>query len=169
MSKAAVTCFAALVLFGLLAQAQAPAPPADPNVQATITRAIQEAKALRKVQEALSTAVTEGKATRASVAEQITQSEKSFQALREAIDKIDEQYDSLIETHQSAVREAWSLAKLFGVLFEQLKESAATPDSPDQRKDLLSDCTSTARRAVMLDETLSRMNPAPRTRRQPAD
>lgn len=163
MSKTTVTCLAGLVVFGLLAQAQAP----DPNLQGAIRDATQQARSLRKAHETLLAAVKEGKASPAILTSQIAAAEKSFQALREAIDKIDEQYDSLSETHQSAVREAWSLAKLFGVLFEQLKESAAAPDSPDQRKALLSGCTSTARRAVMLDETLSRLNPAPRPRRQP--
>lgn len=163
MSKTAVTCFAGLVVFGFLAHAQTP----DPNLQDTIRDAIQQARSLRKSHETLSAAVTDGKATPALVTSQIAAAEKSFHALREAIDKIDEKYDSLAETQQAAVREAWSLAMLFGVLFEQLKESAAAPSSPDQRKDLLSSCTSTARRAVMLDETISRLNPAPRTRRPP--
>lgn len=101
--------------------------------------------------------------------EHIAATEKSFKSLRESIDKIDEQYHSLNEVHQSAVREAWSIAKLFGVLFEHLKASAAAPPSPERLQDLISDSTSTTRRAVMLDETLSKLNPSNRSRRPSTD
>lgn len=162
MRQTAVTCVASLFAFGLLALAQPPS--SDPKLRAATAAAIQEARSLRKIQESLSIAMADNKATPAMLAERIAATGKSLQSLQDSIDKIDEQYESLSEDHQSAVREAWSLAKLFGVLFEHLQESAAKPDSAERRQDLISDCGSTARRAVMLDETLSRLNSGARPR-----
>ena len=153
---------AGLLLFGILGQAQTPRP--DPNLRSTFREAIQQAGVLRKTQESLAAALTANKASRAMVTEQVAMTEKSLQALRVSIEKIDEKYDSLSEVQQSVVREAWSLARLLGVFVEYLKDTAAKPDSTDRDKDLISNSTSTARRAVMLEETLSRLNAEGRPR-----
>jgi chromosome segregation ATPase len=142
-----------LLLLGLPVQAQPPA--SDPNLRSAIRDAIQQARSLRKTQEAISAALEAKQAPRAMLTEQIALTEKILQSLQSSIDKIDEQYDSLSESRQSAVRDAWSTLKLFGVLFDYLKETAAKPDSAERDKDLISHATSTTRRAVQLDETLS--------------
>ncbi len=156
MSITAALCSAGLVAFGLLAQAQAP--PASPDLRGTIREVIQQARSLRQTQEAISAAVATPKAPRATLDRQIALTEKTLASIRASIEKIDEQYDQLSEAQQSAVREAWSIAKLFGVLSDFLKETAAKPDSAEREKDLISHATSTTTRAVMLDETLSRLN-----------
>ena len=133
-----------LLLLGVLGQAQPPAP--DPKLQSAIGEAILAALVAKK-------------ASREMLTEQIAVTEKTLQSLRGTIEKIDEQYDSLSEPRQSAVRDAWSTVKLFGVLFDYLKEAAAKPDSTERDTDLISHATSTTRRAVQLDETLSLLNP----------
>lgn len=145
-----------LLLFGVPGHAQSP--PSDPNLRITIRDAIQQARSLRKSQEAISSALEAKQASREILTEQIAIAEKTMQSLQGSIDKIDAQYDSLSEARQSAVRDAWSTLKLFGVLFEFLKETAVKPDSPEREKDLISHAKSTTRRAVQLDETLSLLN-----------
>lgn len=171
---------AGLLLFSLLAQAQAPprgpgrapaqakaqaqAPRSDPALLATFREAIQQATALRKTQESIVAAIEAKKATRTMLTEQVAVTEKTLQSLRDSIAKIDERYESLTEAQQGAVREAWSLAQIFNVFVEYLKESVAKPDSAERQKDLISNTTSTARRSVMLEETLSRLNTERRPR-----
>ena len=145
-----------LLLLGVLGQAQSPA--ADPKLRSAIGEAIQQARSLRKTQEAILAALVEKKASREMLAKQIAVTEEALRTLQGAIEKIDEQYDSLSEPRQSAVRDAWSTVKLFGVLFDYLKEAATKPDSKERDDDLISHATSTTRRAVQLDESLSLLN-----------
>lgn len=157
MKPATVFVFAAgLLLSGMLSQAQTP--PTDPALRSSVTQAIQHARALKKAQEAISSAITAHKASSEQLAPQIAATENSLKALRESIEKIDERYDKLSETHQAAVREAWSLTQLFTVFIEYMKEAAAKADSPERERDLISHVTSTTRRAAMLDETLTRLS-----------
>lgn len=153
---------ACLLLPCVLAQTQAPR--AAPGPRSDFREAIQQARAIRKSQEAIVAALEAKKATRELLSEQIAVTEKNFQALRATIDKIDAGYDTLTETQKSAVREAWSLAQLFSVFIGYQKASAAKPDSAERERELISDSTSTHRRAVMLDETLSRLAPEGRPR-----
>jgi chromosome segregation ATPase len=143
------------LLFGFPAKAQTPPPQQD--LQSTIREAVEQARSLRKTQESLASALAARKASREILASQIATTERTWQSVRDLIDKIDEQYESFSESHQSAVREAWSLAKIFGVFVEYLKTTAAKPDSPERDKELISNVTSTTRRATMLEETLSQL------------
>ncbi len=158
---------AGLLLFGFPAKAQTPPPQLE--LQATIGEAVEQARSLRKAQESLAAALAAKRVSREMRAEQISTTEKTWQSVRDLIDKIDEQYESLSQSKQSAVREAWSLAKIFGVFVEYLKTTAAQPDSPDRDKELISNTTSTTRRATMLEESLTQLvtpaqPPRPRSR-----
>lgn len=159
----AVALLTGMWLFGFPGKAQTPPPQQD--LQATIRESVAQARSLKKIQESLAAALAARKASREMLAEQIATTEKTWLSVRDLIDKIDEQYESLSESHQSAVRESWSLAKIFGVFVEYMKAAAAKPDSPERDKELISNVASTTRRAAMLEETLSQLvSPARRPR-----
>jgi hypothetical protein len=127
------------------------------KINKAIDQVIAEARVIRKAESEMVAHLNAGKADHDYLAARVTQSEKSLAVIRKTIDMLDANYDLLSETQKETLRSSWDIAELFGAFLDNEKAADENLSDKDQREEAKVNAECAVRRAVMLEETVSKL------------